>query len=373
MKSALFWRLALLLLPATLAVRLFAPQLDVLCFSLAALSLIPLARAMGVATETLAERMGPAPGSLLNATFGNAAELIVGIVALAHGHVELVKGSLTGSILGNLLLVAGAAIVAGGLRTRRLRFNRLAAGASVTTLFLSVVSMAAPAMLASMGHAPAVQMERLSVGISVVLLIMYGLSLLFVLHTHKGALGAHPENPATPAEAAAQGALDSQARNARTARKLEMPVGRAFATLAAAAVATGFCSEVLVSALTGTLAALDLPETFVGVVIVAIVGNAAEHSSAVLFGRRGDLDVALGIPWESSKQIALFVAPVLVIVGAAMGVPMNLAFTPFEVASVGLAVISTALFALDGETHWLDGAFLIAVYAVLALGFFYLR
>ena len=366
MKSALLWRLALLFFPATLALRYFAPHLEVLSFAMACLSLIPLARAMGLATETLAERMGPSTGSLLNATFGNAAELIIGVVALAHGRVDLVKGSLTGSLLGNLLLVAGVAIVASGLKTRRLRFNRLAAGASVTTLFLSVVSMAAPALLATSGH-PVVRMERLSLGISVVLLIMYGLTLLFALHTHKAALSAQPMTPATPGELAEFTAQKPAPIEPVQSARL------AFATLAAAAVATGFVSEALVASLSGTLAALQLPETFVGVVIIATVGNAAEHSSAVLFGRRGQLDIALGIPWESSKQIALFVAPVLVICGALLGVPMDLAFTPFEVAAVALAVLSTALFALDGETHWLDGAFLIAVYAVLGLGFFYLR
>jgi len=369
MKSALPWRLALLFVPATLAVRLFAPQLEVVAFALACCSLIPLARAMGLATETLAERMGPGLGSLLNATFGNAAELIVGIVALAHGHIDLVKGSLTGSILGNLLLVAGAAIVAGGLKTRRLRFNRLAAGASVTTLFLSVVSMAAPALLAASGH-PAIRMQRLSLGISVVLLAMYGLSLLFALHTHKAALSEQPMKPATPGELAD---LDAVSAARRAQQGPAQSVSLALSTLALAAVATGLMSEALVSSLTGTLSALQLPETFVGVVIVATVGNAAEHSTAILFGSRGQLDIALGIPWESSKQIALFVAPVLVICGALLGTPMDLAFTPFEVASVALAVVSTALFALDGETHWLDGAFLIAVYAVLGLGFFYLR
>src|SRR5438270_497948 len=202
---------------------------------------------MGHATEELAERMGPAAGSLLNATFGNAAELILGIAALRHGHVELVKGSVTGSILANLLLVGGGSIVTGGIRFSRLRFNRLAASSNVATLFLA----------------------------------------------------------------------------------------------------------------------------FVGVVIVAIVGNAAEHSTALLFANRGDMDVALGIAWESSKQIALLVAPLLVIAGAILGAPMDLAFTRFEVVSLGISVIALALIALDGETHWLEGAFLLAVYAVLGLGFFF--
>ena len=345
------WRAAWLLVPLAAAVHHFFPARDLTAFSLACLALVPLAHSMGNATGALTERLGPAAGSLLNATFGNAAELIVGVVALLHGHTALVKGSLTGSILGNLLLVAGAAIVAGGLRQRTLRFNRLAAGASVTILFLSVVAMAAPALVASLQPASALHIRQLSVGISVVLLLMYFLSLLFQLHTHAAALAPAQETP-------------------RQVRRLSAP-GPAVGKLLLGGAATALASEVLVASLHGVTA--HLPEMFVGVIIVAVVGNAAEHSTAVVFGWRGDFDVALGIPWESSKQIALFVAPVLVLVGLAAGAPMDLAFTPFEVAAVGLAVISTALYALDGETHWLEGAFLIAVYAVLALAFFYLR
>ena len=344
------WRAAWLLVPLAAAVRYFLPGHDLVAFSLACVALVPLANSMGNATESLSARLGPTAGSLLNATFGNAAELIVGVVALLHGHTALVKGSLTGSILGNLLLVAGAAIVAGGLRQRRLRFNRLAAGASVTILFLSVVAMAAPALLASLQQTPALRVRQLSVGISVVLLSMYGLSLLFQLRTHAEAL-APVQPPPTP-------------------RRLGSP-GAAAGKLFFAGAATAVASEVLVASLQGVTA--HLPEMFVGVVIVAVVGNAAEHSTAVAFGWRGDFDVALGIPWESSKQIALFVAPVLVFVGLATGAPMDLSFTPFEVVAVGLAVLSTALYALDGETHWLEGAFLIATYAVLALAFFYMR
>lgn len=371
------WRAAWLLVPLSYAVHAAMPERAVLAFSLACLSLVPLARTMGEATESLAARLGPATGSLLNATFGNAAELIIGVIALRHGRIELVKGSLTGSILGNLLLVAGVAIVAGGLRKRRLRFNRLAAGASITSLFLSVVAMAAPALLAVRDRPS--DLRQLSVGISVVLLVMYGLTLLFQLRTHADVLSDSRSEERAPAAALRDddaGEPFPSAHPAPSAAKPRPPLepaARALGRLTLAAAATTLASEVLVGSLSGTLESLHLPEMFVGVVIVAIAGNAAEHSTAVLFGYRGDLDVALGIPWESSKQIALFVAPVLVFCGLLFGVPMDLAFRPFEVAAVALAVLSTALFALDGETHWLDGAFLIAVYAVLALAFFHLR
>jgi len=355
------WRAAWLLVPAAWLVHRFAHN-DALTFGICCLSLVPLARTMGNATGELAERLGPATGSLLNATFGNAAELIIGISALRHGRIALVKGSLTGSILGNLLLVAGASIVVGGVRFSRLRFNRLAASSSVSTLFLAVVAMAVPTLL-SLGGNPRYQPELLSIEVSVVLIAMYALSLFFSLRTHRTQLGGGREPlHATPAEAAADAPPEAAPQ-----RNLWLDIGK----LVLAAGGTAIASELLVEALGGTLATLHLPETFVGVVIVAIVGNAAEHSTALLFAHRGEMDVALGIAWESSKQIALFVAPVLVFVGLLIGAPMNLAFTRFEMIALGFAVLALSLIALDGETHWLEGAFLLAVYLVLGMGFYF--
>ena len=364
MLSTWLWRAAWLLLPTAWAIHRFAHN-DTLTFIVACASLIPLARSMGDATEALAERMGPAAGSLLNATFGNAAELILGIAALRHGHVSLVKGSITGSILGNLLLVAGASIVTGGLKFSRLRFNRLAASSSISTLFLAVVAMVVPTLLATQNN-PNFHPAMLSEEISAVLIVMYALSLWFQLRTHAEHMGSErPTFAATPGEAAERAAR--QAEPAPPHENVWVALGKLLVSAAATAVA----SELLVGSLEGTLAAVHLPETFVGVIIVAIVGNAAEHSTAILFARKGDMDVSLGIAWESSKQIALLVAPVLVIVGIAMGVPMDLAFTRFEVISLGLAVIALSLIALDGETHWLEGAFLLAVYIVLGMGFYF--
>jgi Ca2+:H+ antiporter len=358
MISGWLWRAGWLLLPAAWLVHHFVGR-DALTFLVSCLSLIPLAKTMGDATEALAERMGPATGGLLNATFGNAAELIVGIAALRHGHIALVKGSLTGSILGNLLLVAGASIVTGGVRFSRLRFNRLAASSSVATLFLAVVAMTVPTLLAVDGN-PRYQPRLLSEGISAVLIAMYALSLLFSLRTHRDQLD----------KADSAGSLQPPAPGGATGgRRLEAG-GQLFKLLLAAA-ATAAASELLVESLNGTLITLHLPETFVGVIIVAIVGNAAEHSTALIFAYRGEMDVALGIAWESSKQIALLVAPALVFVGLLVGEPMDLAFTRFEVIALGLSVIALSLIALDGETHWLEGAFLLAVYAVLGMGFYF--
>ena len=360
MISRWLWRAAWLLLPAAWLLHRSGAS-EALVFFAACASLIPLARTMGDATEGLADRIGPAAGSLLNATFGNAAELILGIAALRHGHVELVKGSITGSILANLLLVGGGSIVMGGARFARLRFNRLAASSSVATLFLAVVAMVVPTLL-SINRNPRYDPALLSEEICAVLIVMYGLSIWFSLRTHREEVSSvRDELLATPAEAAA----------ANRPEKRRASVGVELARLVAAAVATAIASELLVDALNGTVTSLGLPETFVGVVIVAIVGNAAEHSTALLFAHRGDMDVALGIAWESSKQISLLVAPLLVIAGVLLGAPMDLAFTRFEVVALGIAVIAVAMIALDGETHWLEGAFLLAVYSVLGLGFFF--
>jgi Ca2+:H+ antiporter len=357
------WGICWLLLPAALLLRIFWPGAQVAIFALSALSLLPLAKAMGDATEELSERVGSAIGALLNATFGNAAELILALFALSRGHVALVKGSLTGSILANLLLIGGMAIVAGGVRFPRLGFSRVTAGASVSTMFLAMVALAVPTMLATMGRAQA-KARLLSEEIAAVLIVMYGLSLLFQLRTQKR-MGEEPADkprlhatPAAGSRPAGQEAPD---------KGWIRPVGK----LVAAAAATALASELLVASLEVTVHTLHLPEMFVGVVIIAIVGNAAEHSTAVVFGRRGDLDVALGIAWESSRQIALFVAPVLVFAGLLLGAPMDLAFTGFECVAVGIAVFATALIALDGESHWLEGAFLVAVYLVLGIGFYF--
>ena len=355
MISRWVWRAGWLLLPVAWLLHRFVHD-DAIVFFVACASLIPLAKAMGDATEGLAERMGPAVGSLLNATFGNAAELILGVAALRHGHVDLVKGSITGSILANLLLVGGGSIVTGGIRFSQLRFNRLAASSSVSTLFLAVVAMAVPTLL-SLGRNPRYDPALLSEEISAVLIAMYGLSLWFGLRTHREHMTAVDDGPPEPA------------KRAGTAH--QRPVWYDLGRLLVAAAATAIASELLVDALNGAVTTLHLPEAFVGVVIVAIVGNAAEHSTALLFAHRGDMDVALGIAWESSKQIALLVAPVLVFVGILLGAPMDLAFTRFEVVALGISVIALALIALDGETNWLEGAFLLAVYAVLGLGFFF--
>jgi Ca2+:H+ antiporter len=321
-----------------------------LIFGLACVAVLPLAGFMGDATEHLSARTGPTIGGLLNATFGNAAELIIAIVALRAGLVELVKASITGSIIGNLLLILGLSLVAGGLRRPELRFNRTTAGLSATMLAAAVVGLVFPALFHATHPEPARITElRLSEGVALILIVTYGLSLLFSLKTHKWVVASEPH----PLEEPTWG------------------VGRAVLVLAIATVGIAVMSEILVGATRGVTASLPLTETFLGLIIIPFIGNAAEHATAVVVARKGQTDLALQIALGSSTQIALLVGPLLVFIGAAMGRNMNLVFSPFEVMAVGLATLVTAISTLDGESHWFEGVQLLAVYAMIAVAAFF--
>jgi Ca2+:H+ antiporter len=351
-RLGLSWLDALLVfVPASVALHLAAPSRHVLVFAVSCLAVVPVAGLMGRATEAVAARVGAGLGGFLSAALGNAAELILGLAALRAGEIEVVKASITGSIVGNLLLVFGAALVAGGARRERQTFNRTAAGAGSATLFLAAVALLVPA-LQHHGADPHPE-SRLpsSLAISVVLLVLYLLSLLFSLRTHAHLYAgeedaAHGEEPAWSPRVAG-------------------------AVLVGATVVVAVLSEILVESLSGASEALGLSRLFVGVIVVAIVGNAAEHSTAVVMALRDEMDLALQISVESSKQVALFVAPVLVFAGIALGRPMDLVFTELEVMAVAAAVGAVTLVALDGESNWLEGAMLVAVYAVLGVAFYY--
>ena len=344
-------RLLLVFLPAAAASK-FAGAPDVLTFALAATAIIPLAGLIGESTESLSKRMGPGIGGLLNATFGNAAELIIALFALFNGLDSVVKASLTGSIIGNLLLVMGASFLAGGIRHRVQRFNRTAAGSASTLMVLAAMGMLVPAIfdrLVPTGDTPAE--HDLSLAVSVLLIITYGLSLLFSLVTHRDLY-----NPA-------QAACDEDEPSWTTRKSvIVLVVSTAF---------VAWMSEILVGAVEGASHSLGLTEIFVGVIVVAIVGNAAEHSTAVMVAWKNKADLAVGIAMGSALQIALFVAPVLVFVSHLRPHPMDLLFTPLEVAAVVLAVILARMVAEDGESNWLEGAMLLMIYAILATAFFY--
>ena len=319
-------------------------------FAASAVAILPLAGYIGRATEILAGRLGGGLGGLLNATFGNAAELIIGALALRHGLTDLVKASLTGSIIGNVLLVFGLCAFVGGLRHPVQRFNRTAAGMGSTMLLLSAIGLTVPAVFHVVARASGSALDlKLDTKIAAVLLVTYAASLVFTLKTHRdlytGDRDVHSTESVWPAV-----------------------VGLFVATAGVA-----WMSELLVGSVTETARALGISDLFIGVVIVAIIGNAAEHYSAIVMAARNQMDAAIGIAVGSSTQIALFVAPVLVFLSYAIApTPMDLLFTVFELVALGLAVLTITFIAHDGETHWMEGVQLLAVYAILVLGFYFL-
>lgn len=327
-------------------------------FVICALALIPLAKLMGEATEAIAEHAGAGVGGLLNATFGNAAELILSFAALRAGEVEVVKASITGSILGNILLVLGGSVVAGGMRRRFQKFNVSGVLSSAAMMFLALTALVVPDLFhVAQGPAATRVLWPLSIATAIVLLVIYGLSLVFSLKTH-----AYLYAP----EAGAAHGADAPAGHGAT-----WSVRRSLLTLAGATVATAVVAEILVGALEEAIQGFGLTRTFVGVVVIAIIGNAAEHSTAILTAMKDKIDISFNIAFESSKQIALFVAPVLVLCSGALGHPMTLEFSYLEVVAVALAVGGATLIALDGESNWLEGVMLLGVYAILAVAFFF--
>ena len=326
-------------------------------FIVSCLAILPLAGVMGEATEHLAHHAGPGLGGLLNATFGNAAELIIGFIALRAGETEIVKASLTGSILGNLLMVLGLAMLVGGWKYKELAFNRLAAETGSGMMVLAVVSLVIPAIYAQVTHHenPG-HIESLSLDISFVLIATYIASLIFQFRTHQRLFA--PDGAGTAAQEADHGEVWS--------------VARSLVTLFAAAATVGLVSEFLVGAVDAAGTSLGIGKVFMGVVVVAVIGNAAEHSTAVLVAHKGKMDLAFGIAMGSAMQIALFVAPTLVIAGHLIGQPLGLEFTILEVSAVMLSVIAVSNLVLDGRTNWFEGVQLLAIYTVLAMTFYFI-
>ena len=348
----------LVAVPAAFAIR-YVPawKNETLLFIIAGIAIIPLAGWMGRATEHLGARAGHGIGGLLNATFGNAAELIIALMALSKGLIGVVKASITGSIIGNILLVLGASVLAGGMRFPRQTFNRTAARISATSLSLAAIGLVIPTIfhLAANrqpgGWSPQAE-QHLSVAIAAVLFVTYILSLIFSLVTHKKLFageGGHGER---------KGAA--------------WPVAKAVTILALATALVAVLSEFLVGSVEAARKSLGLTEVFVGVIIVAIIGNAAEHSTAVVVALKNKMDLSLGIALGSSLQIALFVTPVLLFGSYLFGRPMNLEFSLPEIAAVMLAVWIVAGISSDGECNWLEGVQLLSVYLIIAILFFFL-
>jgi Ca2+:H+ antiporter len=333
-----------------------------LIFFASAAGVIPTAALMGKATEELAARSGPGIGGLLNVTFGNAPELIIALFALGAGLHEVVKASLIGSILGNILLVLGAAMFVGGLRFERQRFDRTAATVQSGMLLLAAVALAAPAMyeLIDGRGLPSPGSERihydttvqaLSFWVALVLIATYAAGLLFSLKTHRDLFNPpHDE--------------DEEAE--------PWTVRRSVIALAIAGVFVGLMSEILVSSISEAAKNVGLSEFFIGVIVVAIVGNAAEHWVAVLVAAKDKMDLAVNIAIGSSAQIALFVAPVLVVASFVLGPhPMAFVLNGFELGGVFLAVLIANHVTNEGESTWFEGVQLLAVYLVLGITFYF--
>jgi Ca2+:H+ antiporter len=332
-------------------------------FAASALGVIPTAALMGRATEELAHRSGPGIGGLLNVTFGNAPELIIALFALGAGLHEVVKASVVGSILGNILLVMGASMLLGGLRRDRQRFEPRAASAQSLLLLLATVALIMPAIyeLVAGGGLPnpadraiefPARLQALSVGVALVLLASYAAGLVFSLKTH-----SHLFNPSHEEE-------DHGGE--------PWSVRKSVIMLAIAGAAVGWMSEILVHSITEASETIGLSPFFVGVIVVAVVGNAAEHWVAVYFAARDKMDIAVNIAVGSGAQIALFVAPVLVLASFFIGpFPMALVFNGFEIGAILLSILITDEITQRGESTWYEGLQLLAVYLVLALTFYF--
>jgi Ca2+:H+ antiporter len=338
---------AALSVAAIAAELLHAPVL--LLFALTSLALIGLAWLLGQATESVGYYAGPRISGVLNATFGNAAELIITIFALSAGLTGVVKASIIGSVIGNVLLVLGASILLGGLKNGTQSFSTTIAGANAAMLAIVTAGLALPTVFATVDPAEgsrAWSTEYLSIGVAVVLLVLYALYLLFYLRRQEQPGGEEEQQP-------------------------EFGKVASLVLLLGTTAAVAYISEVFVETIEPLVEEIGISELFIGVILVPIVGNVAEHVVGVQIAYKDKMDFSMAISLGSSLQVALLVTPILVFLGPLLGHPLDLVFTPLELASLGAAVIVTAFIALDGESNWLEGAMLCGVYAIAALAFFF--
>ncbi|MBU6388422.1 calcium/proton exchanger [Patescibacteria group bacterium] len=338
----------LIFVPVTLVAE-YSHVSSLIIFFLAALAIVPLAKYIGEATEELATYTGPALGGLLNATFGNATELLIGIFAIRAGLVEVVKASITGSIMGNLLLVTGTAMLAGGWRRKKQEFNRTGALASSSTLLLAAIALIMPAIfLQTAPEAGGKIVGELSIFVSIFMLVVYVASLFFILYTHKH---LYTEEVG-----------DYEAKWSKT---------KSISILLLATLVVAWMSEILVGSIEPVVAAFGWTQLFIGVIFIAIIGNAAEHTSAIVTAMKNRMDLALQISIGSATQIAMFVAPVLVLASLFFKTQMNLVFNTFELVAIVLSILIANLVVEDGESNWLEGVQLLMAYAIMAVVFFF--
>ena len=339
--------LLLVFVPASLAAELLHQETAV--FITSGLAIIPLAALLGEATEQLAIRLGPQRGGLLNATLGNLTELIVGFFLITAGDVAILKATLIGSIVGNLLLVLGLSFAAGGIRHKSMSFSPRTAGIHASSLLLAVAGLVVPAMLVLGSPVDATARETVSVFVAIVLMSLYVAALAFTNITHAHLFHA-PESGETAI-------WSSRA---------------ALLVLAVAALAVGLESDLLVNSLHSAISALRIPTVFVGLILIPVIGNAAEHASAIFFALKNKLDITVEIAVGSSTQVAMFVAPLLVFVSLLTAHPIDFVFTGFEIGIVALATLIVTVTSRDGETNWLEGAQLLGAYLIIAVTAFFI-
>lgn len=353
LRSPINW--LFIFIPITVLVDHFTHVSAPVLFFMAAIAIIPIAALIVQATEQIATRTGDAVGGLLNATFGNAPELIIALVALKAGLLDMVRASLVGAILANLLLALGVAFLTGGIRFHDQRFNPIAARAYSTMMFLAAVSMTVPSAFSRVLAPNEVirQEQLLNIGIAILLLVAYALYIFYSLKTHSSAF------------ASLDTGHDSSHHGA------QWSIARAVISLLAASVFAAWMSEILVGAAEETGKALGMSQVFIGIVFVAIVGGAAESGSAVAMAQKNKMDLSVGIALGSCIQIALFVAPLLVLASYFIAPqPLELAFSRAEIGSLFMAVLIGAMVCGDGQSNWYKGVQLITVYAIIALMFY---
>lgn len=331
-------------------------------FITAGIAIVPLAAFMGTATEEIAVVVGPSLGGLLNATFGNATELIIALIALNAGLVDVVKATITGSIISNLLLVMGFSMLLGGLRYKEQEFQPIIARVNASSMNLAVIAILLPtAMDATTVGIDQSTLQKLSVAVAVVLILVYGLTLLFSMKTHSYLFDVGM----VELEEMAQSNLIEE--NPEHKPNLWLWIG----VLLGITLLVSYESELLVETLEEATTKLGLTTLFTGVIVLPVIGNAAEHATAVTVAMKNKMDLSVSVAVGSSLQIALFVAPVLVLAGWLMGKPMDLDFNPFELVAVTVSVLIANSISSDGNSNWLEGTLLLAAYVVLALAFYF--
>jgi len=348
------WLLAMaIFVPISVALRLVGAS-DVWVFASSALAIVPMAGFLGMSTEELAKRRGAGIGGLLNATFGNATELIICIVAVRNGQIDVVKASLIGSIIGNVLLVLGLSVLLGGIRHKMQLFNKDVAQSHAAMLAVAVISLLVPAIFVgsvrASGRDMSMRIESLSMGVAIVLIVLYVGSLIFSLYTHES-LFRDPDD-----------------------READPPTWKQSTAILVLLVCTAIIaieSELLLHSIDPVVNQLHINKLFLGIILIPIVGNAAEHSTAVMMALKNKMDITLNIAISSSTQIAMFVAPVVIFIGPFFHHPVTIVFGAFELVAVTVAAAIAVLISMDGKSHWLEGAQLLATYVIVALAFYF--